>query len=72
MVWLCERDVYSPCYNKEKIVINADFEFFIYKIKFRLSFADFSDSGVFVVSFSSVVVSIKDMLSDVILHLDSR
>lgn len=53
-------------------MINADFEFFIYKIKFRLSFADFSDSGVFVVSFSSVVVSIKDMLSDVILHLDSR
>lgn len=56
-------------------MINAYFEFFIYKIIQNiqnLSFADFSNSGVFVVSFSSVVVSIKDMLSDVILHLDSR
>lgn len=53
VVSLCQRYVYSPCYIEEKIVINANLEFLVYKIKFRLSFTDFFDSCVELRTFSS-------------------
>lgn len=53
-------------------MINANIEFFVLEIKFTRPFAGFSDNGGFVLSFSGVVISIKRIVSDVILHLGNR
>jgi len=53
-------------------VINASFEFFDTQNEIQTVLCRLFWCCVFVVSFSGVIVSIKDIVSDVMLHLASR